>query len=118
MSGDEGDVVCVGIVQSGQVVDWVHGGREPHPVEWISEGVFAEILRASGEVGVPFLPTLDIYAQTRISAADCVNILARWSAVEDALKGTPSEAPTAAMRRLMELCADGREDMELLIEGP
>jgi hypothetical protein len=29
-----------------------------------------------------------------------------------------AEAPIAAMRRFMQLCANGSQDVELLIEGP
>ena len=118
MDETEGDVVCVGIVPRGQTVDWSPGGFEPDPAEWVSEAAFVDMLRAAAEARVPILPAVDLYAQTRISPADCKCILQRWSGLEAALRGTRAEAPTDAIGRLMRTCADHSNDVELLIEGP
>lgn len=112
------DVVCVGLIERGQVVDWSPGGREPDPAEWIAEAEFADILRTSAETVVPVLSELDLYTQTRLSPADCTRILSRWSGLEAALRGTRAEAPAAAMHRFIRSCADGSQGVELLIEGP
>jgi hypothetical protein len=118
MTDVSGDVVCVGIIERGQVVDWSSDGREPDPAKWIEEAEFADILRVSVETGVPVLSKLDLYAQTRLSPSECTRILDRWNGVEAALRGTRAEAPAAALRGFMQLCADGMENVELLIEGP
>ena len=118
MTYSSGDVVCVGIVEHGQVVDWSPGGREPDPVEWIGEAAFDDILRASKQSGVPILPKLNLYTQTRLSATECTRILAKWGAVEASLEGNVAEAAAIDIRRLMRICAEGSKRVELIIEGP
>ena len=100
------------------MVDWSPGGREPDPVEWIGEAAFDDILRASKQSGVPILPKLNLYTQTRLSATECTRILAKWSAVEASLAGSRAESAATVIRGLMQICAAGSTRVELLIEGP
>ena len=115
---DPGDVVCVGLVGRGRLVDWSPGGYEPEPVEWVPEATFEHILNLAAHRGLPVLRKLDIYAQTRLGPADCRRILEKWIEIEEALKGTPGEGAAAAVARLMQACAGSDGDVELLIEGP
>lgn len=118
MADASGEVVCVGIIERGQPVNWSPGGNEPDPVEWIAEADFADILRASAKSGLPVLPKLDIYSQSRLSPKECRRILVHWDGLETASRGALASAPAASLHRLIELCANGSQEMELLIEGP
>jgi hypothetical protein len=99
-------------------VDWEPGGYEPEPAEWLPEATFQHILAIAAHHRVPILCKLDIYAQTRLAPADCLRILEKWIAVEEAMKGTTGEGAAAAVTRLIRTCAESSDDVELLIEGP
>jgi hypothetical protein len=93
------DVVCLAVIPRGQVVDWSPSG-EPETAVWIPGEIFLEILAAARRLAIPVLSSLNVYTQTRATAAECSVMLSRWAEFERAVAGRACARWIDAMRAL------------------
>jgi hypothetical protein len=112
--------VCVALVPEGQAVDWSPGKYVPHIQTWVPEETFIWITRVALSLGLRIvdLRALALDEQSRLSAADCTQLLARWSELEDAVSRTPADGWAAAIKLTLQACVDAIRPSEVLIEGP
>ncbi|MBL8646593.1 MAG: hypothetical protein JNL46_05015 [Sphingosinicella sp.] len=113
-----GDVVCVGLVIIGQVVDWSPGSLEPNPQIWVPEEIFDNIIDIADQNHIKLLRKINLFHQTRISQSDCRAMLSKWKSMIAILDSEETRIFAEAIYELVQICANSGDNLELLIEGP
>ena len=112
------EVVAIGIITSGQLIDWSNDEHTPSETLWIPESFFAQIQKRADILGLKHVASIDNHAQTCFGIDACTALLSEINVLINHVNDGDIRRATNFIKEFIIQVLDRNGEIQLLIEGP